>query len=268
MNYIQISVEASAEQQELLIAELSDFGALGFEEKVSHLIAYFEEEGFLSYEVNMLIRDFPHTMNSIPQQNWNSVWESNFDPVIVDSFCGIRAGFHQPIPEVAHEIIITPKMSFGTGHHATTYMMIHQMQRLNFKGKTVFDFGTGTGILAILAKRLGAESVSAIDVDDWSIENAQENFALNCVEGIDLCLSSAIPAREFDIVLANINRNVLLQYATHLAGAVVDGGRLLLSGILAADETDITNCFQPFAFQLEHQLERNKWLSMLFSKKG
>ena len=115
----------------------------------------------------------------IPEANWNQVWESNFDPVIVDDFVAIRADFHEPVKGVSLEIIITPKMSFGTGHHATTYMMIEQMRELDFTGKSVFDFGTGTGVLAILAEKLGANKVIAVDNDEWSIENAEENFEKN-----------------------------------------------------------------------------------------
>ncbi len=115
----------------------------------------------------------------IEETNWNQVWESNFDPVIVDDFVAVRAHFHEPIKNVQHEIVITPKMSFGTGHHATTYMMMQQMRELDFAGKNVFDFGTGTGVLAILAEKLGAQKVIAIDNDDWSIENADENVKRN-----------------------------------------------------------------------------------------
>ena len=176
MNSIQITIQANDEQQEILISQLDELSANGFEQTEDSLIAYFSENNFESYEVNRLLHNYSFTMTTIKEQNWNQVWESNFQPVIVDDFCAIRADFHEPIQNMEHEIIITPKMSFGTGHHATTYMMIEQMAKIDFTGKTVFDFGTGTGILAILAEKLGAASVSAIDVDVWSIENAKENI--------------------------------------------------------------------------------------------
>lgn len=268
MNYIQISLEANDEQQELLIALLEDLGATGFEQTDSHLVAYFEEEGFNSYDVNNVVKKYKHTTHSIPQQNWNSVWEDNFEPVIIGSFCGVRANFHPPITNVLHEIIITPKMSFGTGHHATTYMMIEQMEHLNFTSKSVFDFGTGTGILAILAKKLGAESVVAVDVDEWSIENAPENFTNNQVHDINLQHSSQIPRVQFDIILANINRNVLLQYASSLAKALVNKGQLLVSGILKTDELELIDGFSMQGFGATRVVERNNWISILFVKSG
>src|SRR5579875_1868909 len=162
MNSIQISIEANEEQQEILVSQLSEFEAVGFEQTENFLIAYFNEISFKSYDVIELLKGYSFHVTTIEEKNWNEVWESNFQPVIVNNFCAIRAEFHEPIKNVEHEIIITPKMSFGTGHHATTYMMIEQMQQIDFKDKTVFDFGTGTGILAILAEKLGAKKITAI----------------------------------------------------------------------------------------------------------
>src|SRR5215216_2233510 len=190
MNHIQLSIQAKEEQQEILISELSELDAIGFEQTVEILLAYFDENNFESKEVHKVLSDFVFHLTSIAKRNWNEVWESNFQPVIVDDFCAVRADFHEPIKNVQHEIIITPKMSFGTGHHATTYMMIEQMRQINFSNKKVFDFGTGTGILAILSKKLLASSVTAIDIDEWSIKNAEENFAKNNVNDIMLYQSS------------------------------------------------------------------------------
>lgn len=174
MKFIQISIEVTDEQQEILIGLLSYFDATGFEQTETHLHAYFTENNFAAYEVNETLKHFSFQTQTVKDKNWNKEWNSNFQPVIVNNFCGIRAHFHTPIKIAQHEIIITPKMSFGTGHHATTYMMIEQMKELEFKNKTIFDFGTGTGILAILAEKFGAASVSAIDIDEWSIKNAQK----------------------------------------------------------------------------------------------
>lgn len=265
MNHIQISIQALEQEQEMLISELSDFGATGFEQTTTHLLAYFDEENFNSHEVNELIKKFEFQITTIPQQNWNSIWESNFEPVVVEGFCAIRADFHEPIPDVQEEIIITPKMSFGTGHHATTYMMIQQMQFINFKEKTVFDFGTGTGILAILAKRLGAAAVKAIDVDDWSITNAQENFERNKVEGIQVQHSSQIPNETFSIILANINRNVLLQYAQEIVNHLDKDGILLMSGLLKSDEEEIVAAFLNKGLRLQKGLQKGAWISLLFT---
>jgi ribosomal protein L11 methyltransferase len=262
MNHIQLSIEANEEQQEILISELSELEAIGFEQTDTHLLAYFEKDNFKSYEVNNLVKEFTFNITSIPEQNWNAVWESNFEPVVVDDFCAIRADFHQPIKNVQHEIIITPKMSFGTGHHATTYMMIEQMSNIDFTKKRVFDFGTGTGILAILAQKLGPASITAIDNDEWSIENAEENFQKNDVHSITLYRSSAMPKDSFDIILANINRNVLNEYASALVSILSPKGVLLVSGILKEDERVIVaafNILQPIKVQ-----QNKNWISILF----
>ena len=262
MNHIQLSIEASEEQQEILISELSELEAIGFEQTDTHLLAYFVEDNFKSYEVNKLIKEFKFNITSIPEKNWNAVWESNFEPVVVDNFCAIRADFHQPIRNVQHEIIITPKMSFGTGHHATTYMMIEQMRSIDFTNKKVFDFGTGTGILAILAQKLGAASITAIDNDEWSIKNAEENFQKNNVYSITLFQSSAIPGDSFDIILANINRNILSEYASGLVNILSPNGVLLVSGILKEDEKTIVAAFD--ILELIKVQQNKNWISILF----
>lgn len=264
MNYIQISIGANEEQQEILISELSDLGAIGFEQTDAGLLAYFEENNFRSYEVNQFLQHSEFTITAIPKQNWNEMWEHNFQPVIVNDFCAIRADFHEPIQNVQHEIIITPKMSFGTGHHATTYMMIEQMREIDFTNKTVFDFGTGTGILAILAGKLGAATITAIDIDEWSIENARENFAINNVDNIQLYQLSVPPKNKFDIVLANINRNVLLQYVSDLVTILAPSGNLLLSGLLKEDEASIVDAFN--ILELKNLREKDNWISLFFVK--
>jgi ribosomal protein L11 methyltransferase len=266
MNSIQISVEANEEEQEILISQLSDLGADGFEQTGNYLVAYFNENLFRSYEVNELLKEYSFTTNTIEEKNWNEVWESNFEPVVVNNFCAIRAEFHQPITNVEHELIITPKMSFGTGHHATTYMMIEQMRDIDFKNKTVFDFGTGTGILSILAEKSGASFITAIDVDDWSIANAKENINRNNCSRISVNLSSKIPKQKFDIVLANINRNVILIYLAELTESLKENSYLLLSGLLTSDKKDIIEaCITHKLYLIEHT-ERNNWISLLLTK--
>jgi ribosomal protein L11 methyltransferase len=267
MNSIQISIEADEELQEILISKLSEFNAEGFEQTDKNLLAYFSEANFDSYEVNEILKDHSFTIQTIEEQNWNKVWESNFEPVIIEDFCAVRAEFHPHFSNVAHEIIITPKMSFGTGHHATTYMMISQMKEIDFRNKLVFDFGTGTGILAILAEKLGAEKIEAIDVDSWSIINAEENAEKNQCKRISLKLSTTIPEEKFDIILANINRNVILQYLSQLKSCMSKKAYLLLSGLLVNDEKDIRQaCEQEKLLFVSHN-ERNGWVSLLFMNK-
>jgi ribosomal protein L11 methyltransferase len=181
MAYIEIRfIEPSEEASDILIAMLSDLQYEGFEEEENILKAFIPKSLFNEERLKEIEEEFQlkYSVTELPDTNWNKVWESNFQPVIVENFCVVRAGFHEPIKDVEHEIIITPKMSFGTGHHATTYMMLQQMKDIDFKGKHVMDFGTGTGVLAILANKLGAASVIAIDSDSWSIENAAENLKI------------------------------------------------------------------------------------------
>src|SRR5205809_1554224 len=180
--YLQFVFDIKDENvKDILIAQLSDIGFNGFEEHEKGLIAFIDSSNFVDDAFNNVTdqHNISFSREMIAEQNWNSIWEENFQPVIIRNLVAIRAHFHQPITTVQHEIIITPKMSFGTGHHATTYLMLQQMQDINFSRKTVLDFGTGTGILAIMAELSGAKNVVAIDNDEWSINNAKENFAAN-----------------------------------------------------------------------------------------
>jgi ribosomal protein L11 methyltransferase len=266
MNTIQFSIVAGEAEQELLISELSELGATGFEQTETNLLAYFPEAPFDSYAVSEVLKAYVFTQHTLEEKNWNAEWEHSFEPVVVDDFCGIRAHFHQPLHGLSHEIVITPKMSFGTGHHATTFLMIRQMRGLDFWGKRVFDFGTGTGILSILAEKMGAEKIDAIDVDDWSIRNAEENIGQNNCSKITVTLGSKLPQAQYDLVLANINRNVILDYLPALKGLLANDGRLLVSGLLASDETDIRQAFAENGLQFVTMEERNNWICLLFVK--
>ncbi len=267
-NYIQIQFETlSAGQSDVLIAQLNEIGFTGFEEDENLLKAYIPEENF---DRSLLLKHLePNEISFfeslIAETNWNRAWESNFDPVIVHDFVAIRADFHQPITGVSHEIIITPKMSFGTGHHATTYMMIEQMRLLDFNGKSVFDFGTGTGILSILAARLGADKIIAVDNDPLSIENAKENFANNNCNSIDIRLfDSANIHGEFDVILANINKNVILDNMAHFERLLSEKGSLFVSGILPGDKRQILETARQGGLQLNSEEQRHNWLFLSF----
>lgn len=265
MNYIQLTIRACERDQETLIGLLSNLGATGFEQQNEALLAYFEEASFPSYDVKKCLESFSFDIATVEEQNWNAVWETAFEPVVIDDFCAIRADFHEPIASVEHEIVITPKMSFGTGHHATTYLMIRQMRQIHFKEKTVSDFGTGTGILAILAEKLGAAAIDAIDVDDWSFENATENAEQNGCNKINIALSTLLPEQKtFDVVLANINRNVIMQYLPQLKRVVKEKGILLLSGLLLDDRNDIVAACLAQKFTLITEEERNNWIALRF----
>lgn len=267
-NTIQITIPVTnSDTTDVLIAQLSETGFDGFEEGDGTLIAYCTEDKYDETALKVLLDEYSLGCSKevIPPQNWNEVWESNFSPITVDDFVAVRASFHQPITGVEHEIVITPKMSFGTGHHATTWMMMQQMRSIDFTGKAVFDFGTGTGILAILAKRLGATSVTAIDIDEWSITNARENFDNNNIAGVTLLQADTptVIKDKFDIILANINKHVLMEYIPALFGMLSNNGLLLLSGLLAEDEPDILlKASQNYLSHIS-TAARNKWISIL-----
>jgi ribosomal protein L11 methyltransferase len=252
---------------DLLVTELSEIGYEGFLEEEQRLTTYIEQNDFdfevLSSLASRLSVSF--TIGNIPDQNWNALWESSFQPVIITDKLAIRASFHDPVPTVENEIIITPKMSFGTGHHATTYLMVKAMYDMELRGKSVLDFGTGTGILAILAKQRGAHTVLAIDNDEWSIENALENAVCNQVSNITIQLASAPPANQtFDVILANINRHILLQYAGELLTGLNKGGILLLSGILSEDRDIIVDRFSEKLGLPVTEETRNNWMAIRF----
>ena len=230
------------EQSDMLIAALSEQGYDGFEETPSELRAYIPSAQFDIAVANEFANyhSVSIRINELQATNWNQQWESNFDPVTIESFLHIRAAFHPVWGQANHEIVITPKMSFGTGHHATTRLMATEMSKLQWDQKKVFDFGTGTGILAILAEKLGAGQIVAIDNDTWSIENAAENFGTNECKHIELHLSEQLPDHsKFDIILANINTFIIKQYLFSLVKLLEPGGQLLLSGLLVEDMMEL-----------------------------
>lgn len=255
----------TAEQQEIMTALLSEQGFTGFEESGDSLRAYIGTADYTEGTMEELSAQFgcAFTRQQIEATNWNQVWESNFEPVMVDDFLLLRAAFHASQP-ASMEIVITPKMSFGTGHHATTYMMVQQMRALEMQGKKVYDFGTGTGVLAILAEKLGAADILAIDNDAWSIENALENCQVNGCSRIRLRQAEDTGGeKDFDIILANINRHVIEQHLTGLYAALKPGGHLLLSGLLKSDEADMLAQSETAGFRVKRVMDRNNWLSIM-----
>ena len=267
MNYLHFTLRPlSKEQQEILIAQLSEIGFDGFEEGTNELAAFIPEKDFNETNFNEIISD-THAQTSrvvVPPTNWNEEWEKNFDPVVVDRFCAVRAHFHAPVMAVEHEIIITPKMSFGTGHHATTYMMIDFMQYMDLAGEKVLDFGTGTGILAILAEQCGATAITAIDNDHWSIDNAAENIAINRSRAITLQKADSLAMTDqFDVILANINKNVLLGNMAGIRQHLRHGGVVLMSGLLKGDRQDIEAAAIKEQLKIVDQKERQNWIALL-----
>ncbi|WP_164972765.1 50S ribosomal protein L11 methyltransferase [Lacibacter luteus] len=269
INYIKISVPVTSdEQQEILLALLSEEGYDGFEETTDALNAYISEEQFDQQQLEELLQPFSlsYTKEVIAPKNWNAEWESNYEPVVVDEFVAVRAHFHQTIATVQHEIVITPKMSFGTGHHATTWQVMKLMQGIDFSNKTVFDFGCGTAVLAILAEKLGATSVLAVDNDDWCIENSLENVATNNCTKIVVQKADVPSTHQFDIILANINRHILLQYMVTMAASLNNKGYIIISGFYKDENQLLIDAATAQQLQLITASDRNNWSALLFQK--
>ncbi|MDE3236326.1 MAG: 50S ribosomal protein L11 methyltransferase [Bacteroidota bacterium] len=270
MDTIEVSIQVQNELlKELLIAELSNLQFDAFVEEDALLKAYIKADVFNETELNFILNknDLNYSLSIIKDQNWNQLWESNFAPVIVDDFVGVRAEFHEKIEGVVHEILITPKMSFGTGHHATTFLVMQLMRKIDFKGKSVYDFGTGTGILAILAEKLGAGKVLAVDNDDWCIENSLENIQKNNSQVIEIHkVEDAKSNFKFDTILANINRNIIEDNISYLVDSLKNNSQLILSGLLESDEAAIVRLCENYQLKHIKTEKKNGWIAILLER--
>lgn len=267
MNYWKFKITVAAASSEALLGLLSSLPFDTFEETAEGWNAYLPESEVLEDVLESLnrLRDTIHFTDEkewIPAQNWNELWESNFDPILVGDFCGVRAQFHPSFQNVQYELLIQPKMAFGTGHHATTYMMIEQMKHLQLEGKTVLDFGAGTGILAILAAKMGAVQVDAVEIEPEACNNAEENVVLNATQQVEVLVGSLeqVAGKQYDIVLANINRNVILDSLSALHNRMKKGATLLISGILVDDGQRILNNAKKAGFIHLHTNKKSGWL--------
>lgn len=269
MDYHQYSIATDPSQNEVLIALMSHLPFDTFEETAAGFNAFLpqgNDEADVEAELLELQErfNFKFEKTFIPGQNWNEIWESNFHPVIVGSFCGIRADFHEPLQGMEHELVINPKMAFGTGHHETTFSVIEIMQGIHFEGKNVLDYGCGTGVLAILASRLGAKAVQAVDIDIESYRNTVENSAANGAENVEAFhgILSDITGKDFDIIVANINRNVILDSLSPLSMLLKPGGTLVVSGFVLDDEQLMLDALHQHGFSVQEIKRKNNWLAM------
>lgn len=277
-NYYALRVDlnpCSEDATDLLAAFLADEGFESFVADEGGMTAYIKEEEYVPEKVGAILADFPMDCDAsfsatlVEGQDWNSEWEKHyFQPILIGDRVVIRSSFHHDAPKAEIEILIDPRMAFGTGHHATTSMMVTHLLDIDVAGKTVTDMGTGTGILAILARKLGAREVAGIEIDPGAYENAVDNAAINETEVHLLCGDSSLlkDLPKADIFLANINRNVILADIPNYAAAIKPGGLLILSGFYEQDIPLILQEAEPLGFSLDTKVGEGEWRSLRLRK--
>jgi ribosomal protein L11 methyltransferase len=260
---------------EILYALLDGNGFEGILEEGPNTVAYVKSENFSLAALTELKSHFAksgyrleYSVKDIDNQNWNLLWEKNFEPVIIKDLCAVRAPFHPEFRDYKYQITIEPKMSFGTGHHFTTRLMIEQVLESNLSGKKVLDMGCGTGILSILASMCGAESITAIDIDSWAYENSVENITRNKVQNISVLMGGkdVIPVQKFDLVLSNINRNILADQFPEYARVMDSGSLIIVSGFLAEDIPFITEVASNTGYLKVLSRSLQEWALIMFEK--
>ncbi|WKN46046.1 50S ribosomal protein L11 methyltransferase [Tunicatimonas pelagia] len=269
--YIAVEIKCSESLREILMAELGEAQYDSFLETEDGLEAYVERAHFDPSRLEEILRQYDlsktdYQVQTVEEKNWNVEWEKHFEPILVDDQCLVRATFHQADKEYPYEIIIDPKMAFGTGHHATTYLMLQWQLELDQRNKSVIDAGCGTGVLAIMANKRGATQITAFDNNEWAVANSQENLELNQCSEIKLSLGTIqdVGAEQtVDLILANINRNVLLDEMDLYAQQLTSEGELLLSGFLEADQTLIEQRAQEVGLQRVGVKYHNGWVALL-----
>ena len=275
MNYIEYDFTVSPTEMgaEILMAELAEVGFDSFEDTPTGIKAYIPKDSWNEHilqDIYLLSNPeftISYQITEIEQVNWNEEWEKNFSPIVVEDLCTVRANFH-PVPNTRYDIVITPKMSFGTGHHETTYMMLQQLLPLSLEGTKVLDMGCGTGILAIMAALRGAHDITAIDIDPWCVENATENVQQNDCSFITIKEGdvSLIAGEQYNLILANINRNILLSDIPAYTQALLPQGLLLVSGFYEEDLPVIKEKCQEVGLTYLSHIERNRWVSAKFQR--
>ena len=275
MNYIEYDFTVSPTEMgaEILMAELAEVGFDSFEDTPIGIKAYIPKDSWneqILEDIYLLSNPeftISYQITEIEQVNWNEEWEKNFSPIVVEDLCTVRANFH-PVPNTRYDIVITPKMSFGTGHHETTYMMLQQLLPLSLEGTKVLDMGCGTGILAIMAALRGARDITAIDIDPWCVENATENVQQNNCSFITIKEGdvSLITGEQYNLILANINRNILLSDIPAYTQALLLQGLLLVSGFYVEDLPAIKEKCQEVGLTYLSHIERNRWVSAKFQR--
>lgn len=274
MEYQAYHIQCTAAFREIILAFLGTLPFDTFEETETGLSAYIPTQSVnpeLEESLDNLKEqfNFEYTVEIIPSQNWNAVWESNFEPIVVADFCGIRADFHPTIKGVKHELVIQPKMAFGTGHHATTFQMIEALMSLDCKDKSVLDYGCGTGILAMVAALEGSKSVDAIDIDEWAYQNTIENTVRNKVVGVQPLLGdlSIVQDKQYDLILANITFNVISSSIPTLHNMLPEMGILVCSGFFTADADLLEAQGKALGFSVIGKSEKSRWACLCLQKR-
>lgn len=273
MNYTRLQVICDPEFSEILMAEMAEVGFDTFMETEQGFEAY--AESFYESLLNEIKEKYSHVSplafheDKVEKKNWNEEWEKNVEPIFVEDKCLVRAEFHKIEKKFPYEIIITPKMSFGTGHHQTTYLMLKAQMKIDHQNKRVMDAGCGTAILSIMASKLGAKEIEAFDIDEWSVINGKENAEKNNCTNIHIQrgkISDLNWTGKFDLILANINKNILLTEMKDYSNNLTSGGKLLLSGFYAKDIVDLEREAQQYGLQREAEDEREGWATLLLKK--
>lgn len=278
MNYVETKIiinPFTSDSGDLLSMLLAEIGYDSFVENENGISAFVSEKLYDARKVEAILDNFKDAFESlvfsskiIKGENWNKKWEENFTPMFIDDFCLIKAPFHNIKEHCKYEIIIEPKMSFGTGHHATTASMIRLMNTLNFDNMQVLDMGCGTGILSIFANKKNAKNILAIDIDQWAYDNSVENAKLNDIQNITIKQGDAdlLYNKKFDIILANINRNVLTEQMSTYANCLNKHGYLLVSGFYTEDMPIIKQSAENEKLKYEKYITENNWVAVLFTK--
>ena len=276
MNYIEVQLELEPDFTEILMAELAEAGFESFVETDEGLQAYIPEEDFKETVLQDIIARYSEmtaiasSWKSLERKNWNEEWERSYEPIEVGNQIRIRAVFHEPDPSFTYDLLIQPKMSFGTGHHETTWLVMNEQLNLPHAGLSIMDVGCGTGILAILASKLGAENLLGFDIDEWAVENTAENFAMNGLgeeaEVFKGTINEVPAEKQFGGILANINRNILLEEIPKYVKHLLPGGWLVTSGFYEMDQADIERCASDTGLKKLRSNTRNQWATVVFEK--
>jgi ribosomal protein L11 methyltransferase len=271
-DYYEVTINCPAEISDFIISKLSEIGYEGFWESDDGFKAYIPSKGFNEKEILNTLQNYQSKLkincSLIKQRNWNQLWENSYQPAIIANRFIIKAPFHRVDEDKMISFTIAPKMAFGTGHHQTTDLMIQMMMQIDFKNKSVLDFGTGTGILAIFSEYFGAQDILAIDNDPAAIDCTFENISLNKCKMIRSKVSdlSEITKKPYDIILANINKNVLIEYADQIAKKLTVKGELIISGFYENDINDISSKFESLNLLFKFRIIKDQWAACLFFK--